>query len=443
MFIIRKDTLAPLKQVKESDNMRIELPEKVKYIIKKLNNSGFEAYAVGGCVRDSMLGRIPGDWDITTSAKPEQIKSIFEKTVDTGILHGTVTVLIKQEGFEVTTYRIDGEYEDARHPSEVTFTANLLEDLKRRDFTINAMAYNDESGLIDVFEGMKDLSEKKVRCVGTARERFSEDALRMLRAVRFAAQLNFNIEKNTLLSIKELSENLRKISAERIQMELIKLLTSAHPERFLDVYETGMSTIFIPEFNELMEIDEDTGKEVVYSLSNVPHDKVLRLTMLFHDIERRKNNGEHAEKSARTAKNILKRLKFDNYTIDRVYHLVRWHADVPDLDSTQIRKAIHRIGKEQYPDLFTVQRAVAMTLKDNEKNKMLHDIDVYEELYNKILENNDCLDLKSLAVTGRDLIASGKKPGKEIGEILDQMLDLVLEHPEYNKKETLLEKWQD
>ena len=211
--------------------MKIQLPEKVNTIIQTLQEHGYEAYAVGGCVRDSILARRPEDWDITTSAKPEEIKKLFRRTVDTGIEHGTVTVLIGKDSFEVTTYRIDGVYEDSRHPKEVIFTNQLEEDLRRRDFTINAMAYNDEVRLVDAFGGMKDLNHHLIRCVGNAEERFSEDALRILRAVRFSAQLDFPIEEQTAEAVKKLTPSLKNISAERIQVELVKLLTSNHPEK--------------------------------------------------------------------------------------------------------------------------------------------------------------------------------------------------------------------
>ena len=209
--------------------MEIGLPEKVSSILNTLLSAGFEAYAVGGCIRDSLLGKEPKDWDITTSAKPDEVKSLFQKTIDTGIEHGTVTVVIGREGFEVTTYRIDGKYEDSRHPKEVTFTPNLLEDLKRRDFTINAMAYNQIDGLVDAFDGIRDLKRGIVRCVGEARQRFKEDALRMMRAVRFAAQLGFSIEEDTYAAICEMSPDLKRISAERICTELVSLLVSGHP----------------------------------------------------------------------------------------------------------------------------------------------------------------------------------------------------------------------
>ena len=210
--------------------MVINLPEKVKYIIDRITEAGYEAYAVGGCVRDSILGREPDDWDITTSAKPQQIKALFRRTVDTGIAHGTVTVMLDREGYEVTTYRIDGEYEDHRHPREVVFTSQLVEDLRRRDFTINAMAYNESAGLVDAFDGMGDIRRGMIRCVGCARERFTEDALRILRALRFSAQLGYEIQEDTGEAIRELAPSLAAISAERIQTELVKLLLSHHPD---------------------------------------------------------------------------------------------------------------------------------------------------------------------------------------------------------------------
>ena len=271
--------------------MKINLPEKVRQIIKILTDHGYEAYAVGGCVRDSILGRAPQDWDITTSATPQQVKELFFHTIDTGIQHGTVTVMMHHEGFEVTTYRIDGEYTDARHPKEVQFTASLLEDLKRRDFTINAMAYNEKEGLVDAFDGVGDFRRGVIRCVGEAKERFSEDALRMLRAVRFAAQLGFTIETETIAAMELLAGNIAKVSAERIQVELVKLLVSDHPEKLLTAYETGLTAVFLPEFDRMMETGQNNphhcytvGEHTIQAVKNVPSDKVLRLTMLLHDV---------------------------------------------------------------------------------------------------------------------------------------------------------------
>ena len=262
----------------------IELPERVKEILDTIMEAGYEAYAVGGCIRDSILGRKPNDWDITTSASPYEIKELFRRTVDTGIQHGTVTVMMDKEGFEVTTYRIDGDYKDGRHPSEVTFTASLKEDLRRRDFTINAMAYNEQNGLVDIFGGMQDIADGVIRCVGEPRERFSEDALRIMRAVRFSAQLGYQIEEKTKAAIEELAPTLKKISAERIQVELVKLVTSKHPEELLTAYETGITSVILPEFDLCMETEQhnphhlyNVGMHTIHAMEVIPADKVLRL----------------------------------------------------------------------------------------------------------------------------------------------------------------------
>ena len=236
--------------------MEVKLPQKVKEILNVIEANGYEAYVVGGCVRDSILGREPGDWDITTSAKPDEIKALFRRTIDTGIAHGTVTVMQGNEGFEVTTFRVDGKYEDGRHPNEVIFTPNLKEDLRRRDFTINAMAYNEKEGLIDLYNGMYDLKYRNIRCVGNADERFDEDALRILRAVRFAAQLDFGIERETYAAICRHAENLRKVSSERIQVEIVKILTAPNPEKWLDLYRNKTVEDGISAMQEVSGSDE-------------------------------------------------------------------------------------------------------------------------------------------------------------------------------------------
>lgn len=437
--------------------MKIALPEKVSFIINTLMRAGYEAYAVGGCVRDVMLNRTPMDWDITTSAKPHEVKQLFGHTIDTGILHGTVTVMLEQEGFEVTTYRIDGEYEDARHPKEVSFTSDLLEDLKRRDFTINAMAYNDTQGLVDAFDGVGDLKRGIIRCVGRATERFSEDALRMLRAVRFSAQLGFVLEEETRTAIVELAPNIAKVSAERIQMELVKLLTSNHPEEIRTAYETGLTAVFLPEFDRMMETAQNNphhcytvGEHTLMALQGVEADKVLRFTMLLHDVAKpvcrtTDENGTdhfygHPQKGSEMARMILRRLKFDNDTTDRVSALVRWHDDNPELSPRSVRRAISRIGLERYPALFAVKRADTLAqsmYRREEKLKYLHN---YEMLYQEVMEKQQCLTIKQLAVTGSDLIEAGMQPGKEIGSVLKKLLELVLEDPELNTKEKLLKQ---
>ena len=271
--------------------MKINMPAQAAKVIKTLEEHGFEAYIVGGCVRDSILGRTPGDWDITTSASPQEVKEIFEHTVDTGIEHGTVTVLMNHEPYEVTTYRVDGKYEDHRRPNEVHFTKSLKEDLLRRDFTINAMAYNDSEGIIDMYDGMTDLKNKMIRCVGEATKRFDEDALRILRALRFQAQLGFEIEEKTEEAIRNQARFLKDISAERIQVELEKLITSAHPEVLVNAYKLGVTKIIFPEFDIMMETPQNNphhkysvGIHTIEAMKNIEAEHIYRWTMLLHDI---------------------------------------------------------------------------------------------------------------------------------------------------------------
>lgn len=431
--------------------MKIELPRKVVLIIKNLQRHGYDAYAVGGCVRDSILNRKPEDWDITTSAKPEQVKRIFRRTVDTGIEHGTVTVLIGKDGFEVTTYRVDGLYEDGRHPKEVTFTSRLEEDLKRRDFTINAMAYNDDERLVDAFGGMRDLNYHLIRCVGDPRERFSEDALRILRAVRFSAQLAFPIEPETAEAIKSLAPNLEKISAERIQAELVKLLVSDHPERIQDACELGITKVVLPEWDDMVGVKQNTphhkydvAAHTVHALQNVKNDKVLRLTMLFHDMGKpvmktTDENGRdhfkgHAIASEQIAKTVMKRLKFDNDTIRKVTKLVAYHDYRMEPTGANVRRAMYEIGVELFPYYLAVRLADTKAQSSYERRGKLENIIQIRELYRNALRNKECVTLKDLAVTGTDLINLGIAPGKELGTLLNELLDMVIEDPAWNQK---------
>ncbi len=431
--------------------MKIELPRKVVLIIKNLQRHGYDAYAVGGCVRDSILNRKPEDWDITTSAKPEQVKRIFRRTVDTGIEHGTVTVLIGKDGFEVTTYRVDGLYEDGRHPKEVTFTSRLEEDLKRRDFTINAMAYNDDERLVDAFGGMRDLNYHLIRCVGDPKERFSEDALRILRAVRFSAQLAFPIEPETAEAIKSLAPNLEKISAERIQAELVKLLVSDHPERIQDACELGITKVVLPEWDDMVGVKQNTphhkydvAAHTVHALQNVKNDKVLRLTMLFHDMGKpvmktTDENGRdhfkgHAIASEQIAKTVMKRLKFDNDTIRKVTKLVAYHDYRMEPTGANVRRAMHEIGVELFPYYLAVRLADTKAQSSYERRGKLENIIQIRELYRNALRNKECVTLKDLAVTGTDLINLGIAPGKKMGTLLNELLDMVIEDPAWNQK---------
>jgi tRNA nucleotidyltransferase (CCA-adding enzyme) len=445
--------------------MKIKMPQNVDYIINELMKNGYEAYAVGGCVRDSILLREPEDWDITTSAKPLEVKRIFKRTIDTGILHGTVTIMLEKDGYEVTTYRVDGEYEDNRHPNEVAFTVDLVEDLKRRDFTINAMAYNREKGLVDVFGGLSDLQKGIIRCVGSAVERFEEDALRILRAIRFSAQLGFEIEDGTLKAVKEKAKNLEAISAERIRVELNKLILSAHPDKLVEAYKAGITKVVLPEFDAMMETEQknphhiyNVGIHTIKAVEQAGRDLdnhftqkellVLRWTMLLHDVGKPNckttDQGEdhfygHPEKSVEISKDILRRLKFDNETIELVTRLIRWHDYRFTLTPQGMRRAVNKAGADIMDLLFEVKTADSLAQSTETWAEKLKNIMEAKRLFQEIKAKNECVDLKTLTINGKDLIRIGIKPGKSMGEILDRLLGRVLEEPALNNKETLLE----
>ena len=431
--------------------MKIKLPAKVERIIEVLNSHGFEAYAVGGCVRDAILGRIPDDWDITTSALPEQVKALFARTIDTGIMHGTVTVMLDKDGFEVTTYRIDGEYLDGRHPREVVFTPSLLEDLKRRDFTINAMAYSQKLGFVDLFGGMQDLQKKKICCVGDARERFGEDALRILRAVRFAAQLNFKIEEDTKQAIRELAFTLTKISAERIRTELVKLLNSNYPQKIKDLYTLGISKEILPLLDEAMEtpmpkVGGFVGEYIVSCLEKSPNIEEVRWAILlsfFSQIQEKTlskefESGREDMGGSKLSKEILQGLRFDNYRINRIKSLVLWHDLALPKGAKETRRYMSFMGEEMFFFFLELKRAFFIAL-GREENKVKEEIFMVKAMGEEIIDKKVCVSLKGLAVDGSLLIKEGIEPGKKIGEILCKLLDMVLENPTLNERKILLD----
>ena len=440
------------------EKIEILIPAGAAKILRVLEDHGYEAYVVGGCVRDSLLGRNPHDWDITTSALPLQVKALFRRTIDTGLKHGTVTILMDGEPFEVTTYRVDGEYLDGRHPSEVTFTASLQEDLQRRDFTINAMAYSEKKGLQDLFGGLPDLEKGLIRAVGDPAKRFGEDALRIMRAVRFAAQLGYEVEEDTVQAMKELAPTLSKISAERIAAELEKLLVSPHPEKLKMAYECGITAVILPEFDRCMETAQNNphhkysvGEHTIVSIGNARPDRILRYTMLMHDMGKPscKTTDEqgidhfygHQEVSAQMANDILRRLKSDNETRRSVSKLVRYHDLTCGLTGKSVRKAISLIGEDLFPLYLEVKDADTRAQSDFRFQEKMDYLEEVRLLYRKILEEGDCLSLKDLAVNGKDLIAAGMKPGREIGEVLEAMYRDVIDDPEHNNKEYLMEKY--
>lgn len=441
-------------------NIKILVPPDVKYIINTLIESGYEAFIVGGCVRDSMLNKQPKDWDITTNALPLDTISLFKdngfKVIETGLKHGTVTVVINGEGFEITTYRIDGEYSDGRFPDTVAFTTLLKEDLSRRDFTINAMAFNDKEGLMDYFNGLEDLKNKIIRCVGNANERFTEDNLRRLRAVRFSSQLDFEIEENTYCALATNPQNLLVLSSERVRDELCKILLSNNAFFGIsDLSFLGMLKFIIPELEECYGFEQQNKHHdktvfghILSVVENTPPKLEIRLAALLHDIGKSKcftmgEDGQghflqHHKISADMSRVILGRLKFDNKMIDKVCILVYEHMSRYDkIRTTNIKRFINRVGIDNLDDLFELQIA---DIKGASKE--------YQDFSNVLRMKEDCvrilnekqpLSVKDLKINGKDLMQLGVKQGKEIGEALNQLIEMILEAPELNEKDRLLQ----
>ncbi len=436
--------------------MNLTLPQDVRFILNTLNEKGHKAYAVGGCVRDMMLEKTPNDWDVTTSAVPEEIMEAFPKTVPTGLRHGTVTVLCGQNSYEVTTFRIDGGYADHRRPDAVTFTADICEDLARRDFTVNAMAYHPTEGVVDPFGGREDLAKKILRAVGEPWRRFDEDALRILRAFRFSAQLDFAIEEKTLAAAGELSPSLSAVSAERIRDELLKILLSNNPDILTLMQEKGVLSRILPEFSALWGVEQNTIYHIhdvfhhtIKVIESTPKNPALRLSALLHDTGKptSKTTDEkgvdhfhgHDQKSVEIAEDVLLRLRFDNKTIATVCHLIEHHDLRMAATPKSVRKAMSRVGKEEFFNLLDLMRADAKGQNPAMLKERLEHYTKVETIAQKILEQKDALSVADLAIGGKALITLGLS-GKSIGKALDFALDFVLENPMKNQTETLLEK---
>ena len=395
--------------------MIIDLPKNVENIIGSLEEHGFEGFAVGGCVRDSLLKKTPKDWDITTDALPVDMKKIFKKTFDTGIAHGTVTVLMDGVGYELTTYRIDGNYSDGRHPDSVSFSKNLSEDLCRRDFTINAMAYSNKKGIVDLFDGRKDLQNGIIRAVGDAKKRFDEDALRMLRAVRFAAQLGFKIDDDTFEAIKEKAKLLSNVSKERIFVELNKSLCGEFAQNIKMVYTSGLYRYIGKEFAKL---DKN-----IYNFypRKFPNKKHMYWAVFLENIE-----------NVEAVKKILFELKSDNATRNNTYLLVKELKNPLPSSDEDIRWSLHRIGADLFCDYIEI-------LKSDKKNvDILDKIDTIENRYSLILKENHAYEISMLDITGKDLMDIGISKGPKIGEVLEFLLKKVIENPLNNEKSSLL-----
>lgn len=418
--------------------MDIFIPEVVEKCIEKLKEAGFEAFVVGGCVRDSIIARIPNDWDVCTSALPSQTKLVFKeyRTVDVGIDHGTVTVVMENENIEITTYRVDGEYKDNRRPEKVEFTFKIQEDLSRRDFTINAMAYNHESGLIDFFNGRQDIEKRIIRCVGDPIKRFNEDALRIMRALRFAAQLNYTIEEDTLKAVKDTKELLSNISLERITVELNKLIMAEKPKNMIKfLFEIDIFTIIIEYMHNCsLKVDNlnDFTEECGQIIETCPQDLSIRLCVLFNSIAKAYRVEDDSKSIAENfvIEKFFRALKYDNSTIKEIGILNQYYNFYISYDKREIKKILSLIDLKMFKKLIFMKSAI-------EKN---FSSDRYIKLLNSIEENKECYRIKDLKINGTDLIGQGIKNGKVIGELLNTALQIVIENPEMNDRESLLKE---
>lgn len=434
-----------------------KIPADALSIISTLEAAGHEAWLVGGCVRDLMLNRAPEDWDITTSALPETVQSCFPHTIPTGIAHGTVTVLMGKIPYEVTTYRSESEYSDFRRPDQVFFVSSIEEDLARRDFTINAMAWHPSGGLADPFGGIQDLKSGIIRAVGNPVERFGEDALRMLRAVRFAAQLNFVVEPATREAITEGASNITYVSGERVRVELDKWLMSAGTARWPLFHESGLMRWILPELERCFDMPqrspwhfESVGEHTLRAAASAAPERLIRWTLLLHDLGKCEMHTVdefgtdhflgHEVRGEELAREIMGRLRWDNRTMERVTKLIRHHDRDVEPTERAVRRAVRAIGRDEFPFWLAVRRADRLAQKPEKALPLLAKLDEVEALYKSIIEQEHCLHVNELAVTGKDILALGVPQGRVIGRILHELLEWVLEEPDRNTRAQLMTK---
>ena len=437
--------------------MRISIPDFVTNCINVLESNGYEAYVVGGAVRDSIMGNIPSDWDIATNANASTVGDLFPKHFDTGIKHGTVTVLSNGNPVEITTYRIDGKYTDSRHPESVIFTDKIEEDLSRRDFTVNAIAYSEKRGLYDPFDGVGDIKKRIIKTVGNPDRRFEEDALRIIRGIRFAAKLDFEIEENTFKSIQTNAALLKKISAERIKKELDLFLLSNRKERLL--ITSGISDVIFPEVKRCFKVTQnnphhayDVGNHIFKALENAKGSLNVRYAVLFHDIGKpdtktTDENGidhfyKHQLRSCDIAREIMNRLKFDNKSKEAVLTLIKCHDIRPELNEKSLKRFLRRNPYIDFYDYIAVRKADAMGQNPDIIVNSMNDINALEKVYEKIIDENQPFLPKDLKINGNDLKEIGFS-GKEIGDIISTLLDKVLENPDFNDKNLLINLAKD
>ena len=436
--------------------MKIEMPQGAKKILDTLGRNGFEAYIVGGCVRDSLLGSKPNDWDITTNALPEQIAACFPgyTLVLNGIRHGTVGIVEDGVLFEATTYRVDGTYSDNRRPDSVAFTPRLEEDLCRRDFTVNAMAYNERDGLIDCFGGRSDLNKRLIRCVGEPEKRFEEDALRILRALRFASKLDFAIEKKTANAVLKEKDRLLNIANERIAKELLSLLCGQGAGRGLREFPQ-VFFVFLPELAPMLHFDQNTPyhnlplwEHTAKSVESIAPQRDLRLVMLLHDIGKplcKTTDGQgvshyrgHPQKSAEMAQGILTRLRLPTSLAEEAVQLVLYHDYRCEPSARAVRRLLSRVGEQAAKKLVQVRMADADAQSSYRREEKLRLIADYESMLSEVLARGDCFSLKDLELNGKDLLTAGYPAGKEMGRVLAMLLGEVIDGRLENKKALLL-----
>ena len=472
--------------------MKICLPEKVNILIRHLESCGYEAFAVGGCIRDSIMGREPNDWDLCTSASPDEMKECFAgfvwqdadsrnsgrhafgrecKIIETGLQHGTLTVLLDGDSFEITTYRIDGEYSDGRHPDQVAFTRSLEEDLARRDFTVNAMAYNESAGLVDPFGGQKDLELKILRCVGDPVKRFTEDSLRILRCIRFASQLGYIIENSTSFAMYQCLPLIDRVAVERIRVEFEKLLCGPAAVSVLHEHRDIIAHI-IPEIMPMFNLDQknsyhvyDVWEHTLHVVENIPAEPLMRLMAFFHDIGKpttmtvvpndRYNPAcsddpgasypewghfyGHEAAGAEITKSVLRRLKFDNYSRETICNVIDAHKIIFQPTERHARRLLHRLGEEQLRMLIQLELADVRSQNPAYTDERVQNIQAFEAALEAVLAAEQCFSMKHLAVNGKDMMELGIPQGREIGQILNLLLDQVVEGTLPNEKAALLQ----
>ena len=437
--------------------MRISMPDSVTEIMSRLEENGFSAYLAGGAVRDILMGKQPHDYDIATSALPQDVKRLFKRTIDTGIKHGTVTVVVNKTGYEVTTFRSDGAYRDGRHPDSVEFVSRPKTDAERRDFTVNAMMYNPESGILDYFGGRNDIKNRLIRCVGDAETRFKEDALRMLRAVRFSAALSFKIEEKTWRAIKKCAVLIKKVSAERVREEINKIILSDNPDYMRKLHECGLLQHIMPELDRCFGEPQrnkyhiyDVGEHIMRTVKNTPPDLTVRWAALMHDIGKplcssTDQNGTihfygHHRESGSIAVDLMHRLRMDSDIIRDVAVLVENHDVRVEPARAPVKRMMARTGETLFEKLLQLQTADNMAKNPiyfPEKKKRIDDA---YTLYKEILAERQPYLVSHLAVNGKDLIKLGYRPGREIGDVLKKLIDEVIIDPKLNNREFLLKR---